>query len=98
MPQSPSTLLEKIMVDADMDNLGNENFWKRSKDLRQEFKNFGSNYSDEEWYAYQLGIMQSHTYLTASERALRNAVKRQHIKEVKKLLDQVGLFNALRKD
>jgi uncharacterized protein len=88
VPQSPTTLLQMIMVDADMDNLGNENFWIRSQDLRQELDNFGSKYSDEGWYTYQLGLMQSHKYFTASERALRDALKKQHIEEVKKLLDQ----------
>jgi uncharacterized protein len=88
LPQSPTTLLERIMADADLDNLGNEDFWIRSKDLRQELNNYGFNYTDEGWYTYQLGLMQSHKYFTASERTLRDALKKQHIEEVKKLLNQ----------
>ncbi len=88
LPQSPTTLLEKIMADADMDDLGNEDFWGRSRDLRHELDNFGIKYSEEEWYAYQLRLMETHQYFTASQKALRDPVKQQHIQDVKQLLDQ----------
>ena len=93
LPQSPTTLLEEIMADADMDDLGHENFWKRSKDLRQELKNYGSNFTDEEWYSYQLQLMQTHKYFTKSEQILRNTTKQEHLLEVKRLLDQAKQIN-----
>jgi uncharacterized protein len=86
VPQSPTTLLERIMVDADMDDLGREDFWKRSQDLRQELENYGIKRTDEEWYSGQLRLMQSHQYFTPSQQALRNALKQQHVLEVKRLL------------
>ncbi len=89
LPQSPLTLLEKIMADADMDDLGNEDFWSRSHDLRRELDNFGVKYTEEEWYAYQLRLMQSHQYFTDSQRVMKDPVKQQHIRDVKQLLDQV---------
>jgi uncharacterized protein len=89
VPQAPSTLLEMILVDADMEDLGNEDVWKRSHDLRQELQNFGIQPSDEEWYTDQLRLMQSHQYFTASGRALRDSTKQLHILAVKRLLDKV---------
>jgi uncharacterized protein len=89
LPQAPATLLERIMADADMDDLGNESFWKRSQDLRQELDTFGSRFTDEEWYTYQLRLMEDHQYFTASGQSLRNSLKRQHMLEVKQLLNQV---------
>ena len=88
LPQTPSTILEKIMADADMDDLGHENFWKRSNDLRQEFGYFGTDFTDIEWYSYQLRLMQSHEYFTAAERQLRNAAKGQHMLELKRRLER----------
>ncbi|MDR3575242.1 MAG: HD domain-containing protein [Anaerolineaceae bacterium] len=88
LPQSPTTLLEKIMADADMDDLGHENFWKRSSDLRRELENYGTKYSDEEWYTYQLQLLQTHKYFTNSERVLRNTAKEQHIVELGRLLEE----------
>jgi uncharacterized protein len=93
LPQSPTTLLERIMADADMDDLGHEDFWKRSKDLRQEFNYYGTKFTDEEWYTYQLRLMQAHKYFTDSERELRDTVKQQHSLDVKRLLDQANLKN-----
>jgi predicted metal-dependent HD superfamily phosphohydrolase len=95
LPQLPTTLLERIMADADMDDLGHENFWKRSKDLRQEFNYYGTKFTDEEWYTYQLRLMQSHKYFTDSEQALRNTLKQQHILDVKRLLDMANQKNRL---
>jgi uncharacterized protein len=88
LPQSPATLLERIMADADMDDLGNEDFWKRSCDLRLELDHYGSTYTDEEWYTNQLQLMQSHNYFTDSARLLRDTTKQQHIFEVKQILDR----------
>jgi uncharacterized protein len=90
LPQSPKTELEKIMADADMDDLGHENFWKRSSDLRQEQNNYGIKFTDEEWYTNQLLLMETHHYFTASERSLRETSKQQHIRDVKRLLEQVS--------
>ncbi|HMD90907.1 MAG TPA: HD domain-containing protein [Anaerolineaceae bacterium] len=89
LPQSPKTHLERIMADADMDDLGHENFWKRSQDLRQEEDNYGTKFTDQQWYTNQLHLMESHHYFTDSERLLRDSLKQQHILEVKRLLEQV---------
>ena len=95
LPQSPTTLLERIMADADMDDLGNEDFWKRSNDLRQELDYYGSKFTDEEWYTDQLRLMESHKYFTDSEQVLREAVKQQHMLEVKRLLNQARQKNRV---
>ena len=89
MPQSPTNLLEKIMADADLDHLGQDNFWKRNNDLRQELSHFGIRFTDEEWYTDQMHLMESHQYFTASERMLRDAAKQRHILEVKQRLLQL---------
>jgi uncharacterized protein len=84
IPQSPTNLLEMIMADADLDYLGHENFWNRSRDLRQELKNFGTQFSDVEWYTYQIQFIQAHQYFTASAKSTREAVKQQHLAEIQK--------------
>lgn len=93
LPQSPTNLLERIMSDSDLDYLSHENFWVRSNDLRHELDNYGTKFSDEDWHIYQLRFMQSHKYLTASERALGDAVKQKHVLEIQKLLDKARKSN-----
>jgi uncharacterized protein len=86
IPQSPATLLEQIMADADLDYLGQEDFWKRSNDLRRELENYGDKFTDEEWYTYQLKFIQLHQYFTASERSLQDSKKQQNLLEIQKRL------------
>jgi predicted metal-dependent HD superfamily phosphohydrolase len=91
LPQTPTTLLERIMADADMDDLGHEDFWRRSADIRKELNLYGIKYTDVEWYTYQLDLLQSHSYFTESEKLLRDALKQEHLLEVKRLLHQASM-------
>lgn len=90
LPQSPTNLLEMIMADSDLDYLGHDNFWDRSDDFRQELENYGTRFTDEEWYVYQLQFMQSHQYFTESARRLRNPIKNKHMAEITARLEQVS--------
>jgi len=92
LPQSPKTLLEKIMADADLDYLGHENYWKRSNDFRKELDYFERIFSDPEWLAYELRFMETHKYFTGSEKLLRDGMKQQHIDEIKQLLGEPNLI------
>jgi uncharacterized protein len=90
LPQSPTNLLEMIMADSDLDYLGHDNFWERSDDFRQELENYGTKFTDEKWYVYQLQFMQSHQYFTESARRLRNPAKHKHMAEITARLEQVS--------
>jgi predicted metal-dependent HD superfamily phosphohydrolase len=87
-PQSPRTLLEQIMADADLDVLGREDFWKRNQDLRTERSLNGQRMSDEEWYLSQLHFLETHSYFTDAARQLRDEGKQAHIEEIKQRLEQ----------
>lgn len=82
LPQSPNTLLEKIMVDADMDSLGREDFMSRSERLRAELESLGNVQTDEEWYRAQIDFLKSHSYITDSAKALRNAGKKRNTEKL----------------
>jgi uncharacterized protein len=89
VPQSPTTILEMIMADADLDYLGQEYFWERSNDFRHELANFGKEFTNEEWCTYQVEFIQSHHYFTISQRSLRDANKLCHIREIQERLEMV---------
>jgi uncharacterized protein len=82
LPQYPRTHLEKILMDADLDILGSENFVQRNADLRQELVHFGRHFTDEQWYSSQLAFLQKHEYFTASARELRSVQKKKNIDEL----------------
>lgn len=86
LPQSPSTLLEEIMVDADLDVLGRDDFWPLNRVLRAEMAALGQSMTDEEWYSSQLEFVQTHHYFTAAARTLRNHRKQRNLEELSAVL------------
>lgn len=85
--QAPRTLLEQILVDADLDVLGTEAYHRRSLDVRREMEAFGSTMSDKEWYRSQVELLQSHRYWTQAAQALRNAGKLRNLELVRARLE-----------
>ncbi len=88
LPQSPHTLLEAILADADLDILGREDFLHWSQALRAELAVYGTPMTDAEWYSYQLRFLQDHRYFTTAARALRDAGKQHNVEVVTRLLAQ----------
>ena len=88
VPQHPSTLLEKIIVDADMDSLGHDDFLRVSRALRDELEAAGIHYSDEDWYRYQIEFLTEHHYYTQAARHLRDEGKRRNIATLRRLLEE----------
>ena len=65
MPQEPTTLLEKIICDADLFHLGTENFNERSNLLRSEWESCNKkNFSDIEWIEQNEKFIGKHTFFT----------------------------------
>jgi uncharacterized protein len=87
IPQSPTTLLEQILADADLDTLGSDHFWRQSENLRAESEAFDGPMSDVEWYITQVTFIENHHYWTASARALREPRKQEHLAQLRKLLN-----------
>ena len=88
LPQSPHTLLEEILADADLDVLGRDDFLVRSQDLQAELAAFGMPMSDEQWFGGQLEFMQAHRYFTVAARTLRDTMKQVNIEALVSLLAQ----------
>jgi uncharacterized protein len=88
IPQSPTTLLQQILADADLDVLGRDDFMACNHNLRRELAFFGQVVSDQQWYAGQLRFVESHAYFTATARTLRNAGQEKNVGELKRKLDE----------
>jgi len=88
LPQSPQTLLEEIMADADLDTLGREDFLQRGYDLRAERAALGKSISDAAWFRSQLEFIQAHHYFTPTAHRLRDRQKGENIAALERLLSQ----------
>ncbi len=81
-PTHPNSLLEQIMCDADLDNLGREDFFDRSELLRREWK-----VEDKyEWEKRNLEVLTKHKYYTESARGLRQYGLEKNIEKLKYLI------------
>ena len=90
LPQSPGTLLEQIMADADLDLLGCDEFIPRNHDLRAEMAASGQTMGDHEWLSGQLDFLRSHVYFTASATALRSKGKLRNAQLLQEALARLG--------
>ena len=80
MPQSPNTLIEKIICDADLSNFGRKNFFERDDLVRAELEAVKQKkYTDTEWWIFAKELLQNHTYHTEYAREKFNKKKEKNI-------------------
>lgn len=91
MPQHPRNFLEELIVDADLDSLGREDYFDVSLRLRQELANFGIAQSDAAWYEGQLQFLSAHKYFTPVAKTLRAEQKTRNINAVKEILQRLDV-------
>ncbi len=84
--QNPKTKLEEIMCDADLDNLGREDFYIKTELLRLELTKHGIQKTPREWYEGLIVFLEQHHYFTQSAIQLRQEGKERHLREIKELL------------
>lgn len=90
LPQSPNTLSEKIMADADLDVLGREDFLPRNEALRSELAEGNKVFSDLDWFTSQIKFLESHSYFTASSHKLRDEQKRKNLAALRETLEALN--------
>ncbi len=79
IPQSPKTLLENILCDADLDYLGRNDFEPISKNLYKEFIDFEIISEQDNWNEIQINFFESHHYFTQTSLNKRNFKKQEHL-------------------
>ncbi len=86
-PQTPSTVLEQILADSDLDYLGTEYFYKIGNKLYNELLAFNKISNEEEWDRIQVQFLRDHHYHTPFAIKYRTPVKQKYLKEI---LDKWG--------
>ena len=81
-----TTLLERIIQDADLDYLGRADYELISNGLRTELEHRGQQFNDDDWRAFQVHFLSTHSYNTRSARELRQAGKEAHLLALKSCL------------
>jgi len=83
IPQTPHTLLEQIICDADLDYLGRDDFEPISRNLYKEFLTYKIIPEDIVWDHIQIKFFESHHYFTGTSVSKRNGEKLKRLKILK---------------
>lgn len=89
LPQSPKTLMEEILADADLDSLGRYDFFERGSKLREERTLRGEHITDVAWYDEQVRFLRGHRYFTQAARTLRDEGKKQHLEALRVIIEKL---------
>jgi len=86
----PKNLLQRIIKDADLNNLGQGKYMKTIANLRHEMKVFlGQEYEDAAFMEMNLGFMDGHSYFTEKASDLFDGKKAKNRKKVVKALKKI---------
>jgi len=84
----PKNLLQRIIKDSDLNNLGQKKYMKTITSLRSEMKTFlGLEYEDAAFMEMNLKFMDGHSYFTEKANELFNERKAKNRKKVVKALE-----------
>jgi uncharacterized protein len=87
LPQRPKTHAEEIICDADLDNLGRQDFFLHSFRLKLEWELNGILTCDlKEWLHRQVKFLEDHDFFTADAIATRQEKKMKNLAEIKKII------------
>jgi len=94
LSQTPETVLEQILVDADLDVFGRDDFMRRNADLRAELAARGQLATDAEWLGSQMDFLSTHHYFTAAAQRTRTAMKQRNLEMLAERLKETAAIPA----
>lgn len=93
MPVHPTTLLEKIICDADLDYLGRLDYTNGAHNLYQELRERGMVGDEAAWVGQQIEFINRHQYYTVTAQQKRELPKQQQLQELLEWQHQAELAN-----
>ncbi|MBI2676293.1 MAG: hypothetical protein HYX24_07575 [Candidatus Aenigmarchaeota archaeon] len=83
-PANPGDLLEKLFLDADIDNLGRPDFWIRAESVRKE------EHAKQglDWLLHLKGLLSNHKYYTGSAGRLRSAGLKKNLHALDDVIEE----------
>ncbi len=82
IPQSPTSLLECILADADLEYLGTKNFHKTGNLLFLELQHYNPALTHKKWNEIQIGFLSQHSYHTKFCKQYKEKYKKKHLEEL----------------
>ncbi len=93
IPQNPENELEKIICDADMYHLSDENYWHVNLKLKEEISSQKEYIPDSKWYLNNLSFLINHSYFTEYGKQVLEDLKQKNIDlNIQKLEKLIHLY------
>lgn len=83
IPQKPHNKLARVLCDADLDYLGRSDFERIGLTLYKEMLTYGVVKNERDWNELQQRFLERHNYFTATNKAQREPLKQEHLRQVK---------------
>ena len=85
--ENPKNIFEKIIKDADLDNLWRDDFLDKSSDLKRELEAIKNiKIKDPEWKHWSIHFLAKHKYFTKTQKKERNKMKDLNKLKIEKML------------
>jgi len=95
LPQTPHSLIEQIICDADLFHLGTSDFKEKNKLLREELNDFGNmDLSKKDWRKKNIEFLTRHVYFTSYAKENLDPLKQVYLEE---LIKKTGTEDKLDK-
>lgn len=82
IPQTPTTVLEQILCDADLDYFGRNDYKEISENLFIELKNVNKTINEKQWVQLQIDFLKNHQYFTLTSKNTRDDKKAMVLKKL----------------
>lgn len=80
-------ILQKIICDADLLNIGREDFFDQTENLIKEMQARGKSFNRNKWWDTQYKFLINHNYFTSSARRLLNIGKQRNLCKLVQIID-----------
>jgi uncharacterized membrane-anchored protein YitT (DUF2179 family)/predicted metal-dependent HD superfamily phosphohydrolase len=100
LPHKPTTLLQKIICDADLHYLGTRHYFAIANKLYHEYKQHGLVKDKEDWHKKQIAFLEEHAFFTRTASKEYGSIKKENLqlltvkrsrkKHKNKLLSRIG--------
>lgn len=89
VPQNTQTLGEKILADADLFDLGTEDYFKQSENLWKEWNKNLKEFSELEFWQISYDFVKKHNYLTDYAKKVLEPKKQENLAILEKMLAEM---------
>lgn len=86
---SPETIMERIIKDSDLDNLGRDDFFLKWEKLKKEIETIKKiKIKDPDWHHSALDFLWNHRYFTKTQEIERGAKKKKNEEALKSMVKE----------